>query len=261
MKETWDEHWGKIETLNIEEIIKNDSCYRLLKRLIDLPKSDLSILEVGCGSGIRTLALLKEFQNYFFNATLIDFSAIALAFAKKNANENKIIANFFLADASELPFPCDSFDIVWNGGVNEHFDGEKRQLIFNEMARVCKPGGQVVIIVPNALNLPYRLWKKIMEMQGRWQYGFEKPYSIFELKNKAKNAGIIPTRVGGMKVLGSIFHLVELIPKKIMSKPMNAKETTSSGLLRKIFRRTENILERLVWFIGINIGLKGIKFG
>ena len=173
MREIWDIYWNKIDAINIETVIKNDSYYRLLKRLIDLPnRKHLRILEVGCGSGIRTLALLKELQNYQVRATFVDFSAAALAFARKNANKSGIKATFVLANALQLPFHDNSFDIVWNEGVNEHFQGEMRQVIFNEMARVTKPGGQVVVIVPNALNLPYRLWKKVLENRRKWEFGF-----------------------------------------------------------------------------------------
>jgi ubiquinone/menaquinone biosynthesis C-methylase UbiE len=263
VRETWDKYWGKIETLNVERVIGGDAYYRLLKRLIDLPRDkDLRILEVGCGSGIRTLALLKEFWNHSLNATLIDFSPIALAFAKKNADENGITANFALADALKLPFADESFDIVWNEGVNEHFDGAKRQLTFNGMARICKRGGQIIVIVPNALNLPYRLWKKVLEIKGRWEYGFEKPYSIFELKNKMKNAGLIPTQVGGMTVVGSFFHLAELLLRKSSTKSISAqKRMVHSRVLSKAYHRIERILEKTLWFAGADIGVKGIKCG
>jgi ubiquinone/menaquinone biosynthesis C-methylase UbiE len=262
VQETWNEYWRKIEPLSTEKLIERDSCYRLLGRLIDLPQDqNLRILEVGCGSGIRTLALVKKFQDYHLDATLVDFSAIALAFAKKNAEKNGVAANFVLTDAFKLPFPDESFDIVWNGGVNEHFDGEKRQSIFNEMVRVCKRGGQVVVIVPNALNPFYRLWKKVFEMQGRWEYGFEKPFTIFELKNRMKKAGLIPQKAGGTGVLSTIFHIVEIIPKKKSTNKAkgNLKQSETSGMLKKIFYKVDMISERVLWFAGGNIGIKGMK--
>lgn len=259
MQETWDEYWKGRDAFNVERIIESDSYYRLLKRLIDPPRD--RNLEVGCGSGIRTLALLREFQNYRLRTTLCDLSPSALAFARKNADHNRIAANFALADAFKLPFPDKSFDIVWNEWVNEHYHGGDRQLIFNEMARVCKPGGQVVVVVPNALNPPYRLWKKVLEIQGRWEYGFEKLYSIFELRNKMKNAGLILTKAGGMKIMSSFFCLTELIPKKRANKAANARQTAYSGGLGSAFRKVEGFLEKVIWFAGGNIGIKGVKCG
>lgn len=140
----WDTYWKKQREINLEDIIKNDPYYRLLKRLIKLSQNKkLRILEVGCGSGARTLALLKDkdFEKYHMDAVLIDLSMTAISFAKMTANNNKLIADFIRADAFSLPFKDETFDIVWNEGVNEHFEGEKRQKIFDEMARVCKTGG------------------------------------------------------------------------------------------------------------------------
>ncbi|MHC1589125.1 MAG: class I SAM-dependent methyltransferase, partial [Methermicoccaceae archaeon] len=172
MEETvWDKYWKRQHELKIENTIKSDPYYRLLKRLIKLPLNNgVRILEVGCGSGTRTLALLKDFEECHLNAVFIDLSMPALSFAKKTANNTKLTADFIKADALNLPFLDETFDIVWNEGVNEHFEGEKRQKIFDEMARVCKGKGEMIVIVPNALNLPYRITKKILEMRNRWVY-------------------------------------------------------------------------------------------
>jgi ubiquinone/menaquinone biosynthesis C-methylase UbiE len=265
MQEIWDSYWNGAKTLKIEQIIQCDSIYRLLKKLISIPKDirQIDILEVGCGSGIRSLALLKDFNTYVLNATLVDSSPNALALAQNNADENRIAANFVKADALSLPFPDESFDIVWNAGVNEHFEGEKRQFIFDEMARVCKRTGQVIVIVPNASNFPYRLWKKVLETQKRWVYGCEKPFTIFELKSKLRKAGLIPKKIGGTGVLSPMLRLAEIIPRKSVMNPNKAKSTAkqseSTGGLGKIFYWGEIFSESVMWFAGGNIGVKGIK--
>jgi len=257
----WDKYWKELEEINVEKVIKNDCYYRLLKRLIKLQKNErLNILEVGCGSGIRTLALLRDFEDYPLNAVLVDISLSALLFAKKNAEKNKIKANFILVDGFKLPFRK-FFDIVWNEGVNEHFDGEKRQKIFEEMSRVCKEGGQVIVIVPNALNLPYRITKKILETRSEWIYGFEKPYTIFELKDKMKNAGITSLTASGARVIGSIFTFLQLIPKRVegkMSKRNKKNDETSA--LKKAFRQIDNNCEIVFGSLSAkDIGVRGIK--
>ncbi|MDD5038126.1 MAG: class I SAM-dependent methyltransferase, partial [Dehalococcoidales bacterium] len=190
MRETWDSLWGERGVSNIEEVVAYDGCFHLLKRLVEFsPDRHLNVLEVGCGSGIYTLALLRNMPNYPDNtAVLVDYSPIALGVARKNGEKNSVIVNLVLADAFKLPFPNGTFDIVWNAGVNEHFKGEERQSIFNEMARVCKSKGQVVVIVPNSLNMAYRLWKRVLTARGKWQYGFEMPYNIFELKGRMVKA-------------------------------------------------------------------------
>lgn len=269
MREIWDRLWAKREMLDIEEVITYDSSYYLLKRLIESPQDNIRILEVGCGSGIYTLSLLREFQDYHrYSATLIDFSPIALSFARKNAEKKGVTANLGLADAFKLPFHDNTFDIVWNAGVNEHFNlkDEKRQLIFNEMTRVCKQGGQVIVIVPNSLNLPYRLWKKVFEMQGRWEYGLEIPYSLFELQRKMRNAGLIPTKLGGGGTLASISFFGRLLHRK--SERGHADDDSSNmalegnrigGYLNKTDIKIDRMLGVIGGFTGAEIGVKGIK--
>ena len=263
MRETWDNIWSKREVFDIEEVIADDSCYHLLKRLIGSPLDKaLSILEVGCGSGIYTLSLLREFSNYPPSAaTLVDFSSIALAFARKNAEQNGVLANLVLADASKLPFPDNTFDIVWNGGVNEHFRDERRQLIFNEMARVCKSEGQVIVIVPNSLSLPYRLWKGVLEKQGRWEYGLEIPYSVFELRSKLRNAGLMPTKVSGHGALASLSFPIRLIQRKKGGNTTGAPASRTRRILRKFVVSTDSILGFIGGFVGAEIGIKALKHG
>jgi len=264
----WDKYWKKQPEIEVENIIMNDPYYRLLKRLIKLPQNKrLRILEVGCGSGTRTLALLKDFEEYHLNAVFVDLSLPALSFAKRSADNNKITADFILADAFNLPFPDETFDIVWNEGVNEHFEGEKRQKIFDEMARVCKVGEAVIVIVPNALNLPYRITKKILEMRNQWIYGFEEPYTIFELRRRMGDAGITPSKSGGAQIITSLFTFLELIhseasPKKkenVNTLESNRSMSKIKGLL-KILRRIDESLEKVVGaFFGKDIGVEGVK--
>ncbi len=262
MKETWDRYWSEFAPIDITNVIENDSYYRLLKRLVNIPQNKtLNILEVGSGSGIRTLALAKEFKNYTIDATFVDFSSIALIYARENAKKNGVDASYVLADALKLPFSDGVFDIVWNEGVNEHFDGENRHSIFKEMVRVCKSNGQVIVIVPNALNFPYRLRKKIAEIRKTWVYGFEKPYTAFELKGKMRNSGLVIVKGGGMNILGSFLSLREIIvyKKKNQKNAMSDGTSLRSRNLSKIFRKIERILEDVLWFGGSNIGIKGLK--
>lgn len=262
MREIWDDLWDKRGVLDVEKIVRYDACYHLLSRLIELRQNkNLNILEVGCGSGIYTIALLRESQNNScYNAVLVDFSSIALSLARRNAAKNGVDANFVLADAFQLPFPDGTFDIVCSEGVNEHVEDEKRQLIFNEMARVCKLRGQVVVIVPNSLNIAYRLWKKILEVQGKWQYGFEMPYSIFELKRRMKNAGLIPIKVNGRGTLASLSLLVEVVSGKSGNKLVDACPSDKLlGILRKTVMKTDRMLGFVGGFTGVEIGVKGIK--
>ena len=94
------------------------------------------VLEVGCGTALGTHRLGE-----------MGYDAYALDYSPKAAGLwNRNIANFAVADGFSLPFKSDSFDLVWNTGVMEHFSDPQPML--GEMIRVCRPGGIVCIIVP-----------------------------------------------------------------------------------------------------------------
>ena len=265
MRQVWDNLWSRRESSSIDDIVLYDDCYQLLKRLIAMPQAhNLSILEVGGGSGIYTFSAVKEiFEHISCRIILVDFSPAALAIAHKNARNNKVTAvNLVLADALKLPFADGIFDFVWNEGVNEHFDGEQRQLIFNEMARVCKPRGQVIVIVPNALNPAYRLRKKILEIQRKWEYGFELPYSFFELRRRMRNAGLVPMNSGGCGILASVALLRQaLVLRKDVRKQSHCckKREYFKKALRKINVGVDTIFFPVSVFLGAYIGIKAIK--
>lgn len=109
-----------------------------------LPESDGGrLLDVGCGIGTISLELQKK----GFEVYGIDFSSVAVDKAK----EKGINAIECDVDKEGIPFADDYFDVVWAGDVAEHvFDPI---FLFQEMSRVVKPTGKVLLTVPNNLNI------------------------------------------------------------------------------------------------------------
>jgi ubiquinone/menaquinone biosynthesis C-methylase UbiE len=64
---------------------------------------------------------------------------------KKNGFE----PNAVVADCTALPFPDNSFDIVFSGDVFEHITYEQKDKCVREIYRVLKPGAIVTIKTPN----------------------------------------------------------------------------------------------------------------
>ncbi len=60
-----------------------------------------------------------------------------------------------VADISRLPFRDDSFDVVSCFEVLEHLDDPAGAL--GEMARVLRPGGSLLLSVPNDAGIKHRL--------------------------------------------------------------------------------------------------------
>lgn len=101
------------------------------------------VLDIGCGTGI-ILKLLEGFGTAYG----VELSADAIQFLKKRGL--RFVAR---SDASQsIPFKDSSFSAITCLDVLEHLDDDLALL--NEMLRVCKPGGHIVLTVP-AFNV---LW-------------------------------------------------------------------------------------------------------
>ena len=64
--------------------------------------------------------------------------------------EKGINANLRVADATQLPFPDNFFDVIVSSHVLEHIENDV--LCIKECARVLKPGGELILWVPGRIN-------------------------------------------------------------------------------------------------------------
>ena len=77
-----------------------------------------------------------------------------------------------------LPFKDNAFDAVFSCGVFEYFTDREIQDVLAEAFRVARK--RVIIMVPNASSLAYRLGKFYMEKRGSWEWGGERPHSTLK---------------------------------------------------------------------------------
>jgi predicted SAM-dependent methyltransferase len=80
--------------------------------------------------------------------------------------------------------PKDSFDLTFNAGVLEHFTFEERQKALREMSRVTKPGGCVLVAIPNHFSKPYRYGYDYLHSKGKWPYPEE--FAIYDFAEESK---------------------------------------------------------------------------
>jgi len=98
-------------------------------------------LEVGCGTGFFTLNL--KLAGVVEEAHVTDISPGMVEVAKRNAEGLGFGLEGRAADAETLPYDDDTFDLVVGHAVIHHIPDVERA--FQEMLRVLKPGGRVVI--------------------------------------------------------------------------------------------------------------------
>jgi SAM-dependent methyltransferase len=100
--------------------------------------SDSRVLDVGCGPGLLSESLAKLAAS----VEGIDFSETMIMQARGRRHG----ATFRVANAEELPFEDDDFDVAICCYTSHHFARPER--VYAELLRVLKPGGRVVVLHP-----------------------------------------------------------------------------------------------------------------
>ncbi|MBN1261318.1 MAG: class I SAM-dependent methyltransferase [Anaerolineae bacterium] len=111
----------------------------LVRRLVSL--EGRRVLEVGCGIGMYTAA----FQRFTPDVYGID---VEFDRAREAGGRARAVAQ---AVGETLPFRSGVFDVVFSHEVLEHVADDRA--CAREMVRVTRPGGRLVIFVPNRLYL------------------------------------------------------------------------------------------------------------
>jgi ubiquinone/menaquinone biosynthesis C-methylase UbiE len=130
------EHWYDTEQGVVYDGIEK----RAIGRALPESRHGNQLLEIGCGTGHWS----RFFAERGFRVTGIDISAKMINVARR---EGVADTRFSVADAANLPFSDDSFDVVVAVTVLE-FVAEPWKTL-REMARCVGPGGRIVV---GALN-------------------------------------------------------------------------------------------------------------
>jgi len=123
----------------------------LAKKLLEMAelRDATDFLEIGCGNGEVSKYIARNYVGKVI-ATDIDPDQIAIA-RKGSGNISNL--RFQVADAVELPFEDESFDVVIAFGVLHHID--KWDTAMAEIIRVLRPGGYLIyaeVIYPEAIS-------------------------------------------------------------------------------------------------------------
>ncbi|MFA4825948.1 MAG: class I SAM-dependent methyltransferase [Methanoregula sp.] len=203
------EVWEKVWTKNL---IVSDYSLKYLDFMqeIELALPERSIvLEAGCGTGQTLSPLSKKYETVG-----LDISQAALNLARLNC-KNPVLGSIF-----EIPFKENTFDLVYNSGVIEHFKDPDNVAAIAEMARVTKPSGRVIIIVPNTFCLWYKAGKFVAVIMRNFEFGYEEDYSPKRLKTAVRKAGLEIEKTFGLQALPPL--------------ATNDREIISMGLRKKV---------------------------
>lgn len=164
------------------------------------------VLEVACNMGTTLIDLAQRYPNCTF--TGIDLDDEALEQAQVNAAEagvsDRII--FLHADARELPFEDNTFDVVINEAMLTMLRASDKPVAVAEYERVLKPGG--VLLTHDVVQLA-----EVPEIVKRMQ--------------KAINVSAVPLSPEGWREL---FEGAGFVDLEIKSGPMSL--LSDEGLIR-----------------------------
>jgi len=104
-------------------------------------KTGSSILETGIGTGDNILFLKDRLNGCLYYG--LDNQLRMLRTCARNLYKWNRLANLYRANAEQLPFKDNSFDVVFHLGAINLFQGKKQAI--DEMIRVAKPGTRIVI--------------------------------------------------------------------------------------------------------------------
>jgi SAM-dependent methyltransferase len=120
------------------------------------------ILDVGAGAGIVEAMNFKGITQKVCGVDL-----------DPRVTRNPYLDEGLVSDAGRIPYPNQSFDIVFADNVMEHLESPER--VFEEVARVLRPGGRFLFKTPNrrhympliARLTPYAFHRWVNRVRGR----------------------------------------------------------------------------------------------
>lgn len=120
----------------------------------------LKVLEIGCGLGTDGAQFAAAGAEY----TGVDLTEAAVELARQRFAISGLKGSFQIADAENLEFDSDAFDLVYSHGVLHHTPDTRRAV--NEVWRVLRPGGRAVIMLYHRDSYNYRVNISLLRRAG-----------------------------------------------------------------------------------------------
>jgi SAM-dependent methyltransferase len=163
---------------------------RYLARRFTLKPGD-RLLEIGCGRG----DFLRAFQELGLVCSGVD--------VEERSTQSLPEFDVRLCDLSKqaLPFPDESFDVVYHKSLIEHMDDPAN--LMTETYRVLKSGGKVIILTPDWVSQMRNFYEDITH---------RRPYDITALQDTLTMFGFTETAVEKFRQLPIVWKARALKP-------------------------------------------------
>ena len=159
-------------------------------------KQNSRILDIGCGNGKFLHQLASTHPKVKF--TGIDLSSHYIDYAKKKYSLSNV--HFDVGNAERLPYEDSSFDSIISIYLFHELPKEARKNVYNEMLRVLKPGG--VLVIEDSEQ--YSTAPKLSALLEKFSDDFHEPFHAHYLKEPIEDA----LRETGFNVVGTVSAFV-----------------------------------------------------
>lgn len=184
------------------------------------------ILDIGCGLGYFTNSL----SSWGAKCVGIDLDERCIGYCQDN-----MVGEYMVADASELPFPGNSFSKILCTEVIEHID--HNESVLSEIVRVVEDKGTVVVTTPCREGI-FGTWLKRIGHNSvdsnSHEYHWHKGYSAVELtellsKFNIRVVAVEYTLVAMTEVMMAVSKMgVEIMRLKKINSQANALEVNGN---------------------------------
>jgi SAM-dependent methyltransferase len=207
----WERYYGagSASTISLQNILTRIEI--VLEMLGDGPGH---ALDVGSAAGAVSVMLADR----GWTVDGIDISEGMVRWAQERvAREGRTGLTFAVADIDALPFPNGRFDAIVAMGVIEYLESDAKAL--DELVRVLRPGGRIVVTTPNLIS-PFRwvdegirrIEKPLVPLLRRLRYGadgsaargradrprlFHRDYTLGGLASQLERRGVSVQRKAG----------------------------------------------------------------
>jgi SAM-dependent methyltransferase len=127
------------------------------------------VLEIGCGLGTDGAQFAKAGADY----TGVDLTEAAVELTRRRFGLFDLPGKFQTADAENLDFPDESFDLVYSHGVLHHTPDTAKAI--REVHRVLRPGGHAIVMLYHRNSYNYRVNISLLRRAGakllKWDSG------------------------------------------------------------------------------------------